>query len=140
MAITIQKEENMSDTEKITINIGSVDLGKIDLLVQEGFYSNRADFIRTGIRSLLDKHEETVKQSTIRRSMVVGVLIYSASDLEKLRAKGEKLQIRIVGALVLQNDITPELATEMIQNITVFGQIRAREDVKLALADRIQTM
>lgn len=129
----------MSDTEKITINIGSVDLGKIDLLVQEGLYSNRADFIRTAIRGQLDKHEDIVKQSTVRRSMVVGVLIYSASDLEKLRAKSERLKIRVIGALVLHDDITPELAREVIENITVFGQIRARQDVKDALANRIQT-
>lgn len=128
----------MSDTEKITINIGSVDLGKIDLLVQEGLYSNRADFIRTAIRGLLDKHEDIVKQSTVRRSMVIGVLVYSASDLEKLRAKGEKLKIRIIGALVLHDDISPELASAVIENITVFGQIRARQDVKDTLADRIQ--
>jgi Arc/MetJ-type ribon-helix-helix transcriptional regulator len=128
----------MSDTEKITINIGSVDLGKIDLLVQEGLYSNRADFIRTAIRGQLDKHEEIVKQSTVRRSMVIGVLVYSASDLEKLRAKGERLKIRIIGALVLHDDITPALASEVIENITVFGQIRARQDVKDALANRIQ--
>jgi Arc/MetJ-type ribon-helix-helix transcriptional regulator len=133
------KGSYMSDTEKITINIGSVDLGKIDLLVQEGLYSNRADFIRTAIRGQLDKHEDIVKQSTVRRSMVVGVLIYSASDLEKLRAKSERLKIRVIGALVLHDDITPELAREVIENITVFGQIRARQDVKDALANRIQT-
>jgi Arc/MetJ-type ribon-helix-helix transcriptional regulator len=127
----------MSDTEKITINIGSVDLGKIDLLVQEGLYSNRADFIRTGIRGQLDKHEDIVKQSTVRRSMVVGMLVYSASDLEKLRAKGEKLKIRIIGALVLKDDITPELANAVIENISVFGQFHAHPDVKQVLADRI---
>ena len=127
----------MSDTEKITINLGSVDLGKIDLLVEEGFYSNRADFIRMAIRSLLDTHQEVVKQSTVRRSMVIGVLTYTAERFEKLRASGEKLEIRVVGALVFSADITPELARQVIQSIVVFGQFRAREDVKAALAERI---
>ena len=127
----------MSDTEKITINLGSVDLGKIDLLVEEGFYSNRADFIRMAIRSLLDTHQEVVKQSTVRRSMVIGVLTYTAERFEKLRASGEKLEIRVVGALVFSADITPELAREVVHSIVVFGQFRAREDVKAALADRI---
>ena len=127
----------MSDTEKITINLGSVDLGKIDLLVEEGFYSNRADFIRMAIRSLLDTHQEVVKQSTVRRSMVIGVLTYTAERFEKLRASEEKLDIRVVGALVFSADITPELAREVVHSIVVFGQFRAREDVKAALADRI---
>ena len=127
----------MSDTEKITINLGSVDLGKIDLLVEEGFYSNRADFIRMAIRNLLDTHQEVVKQSTVRRSMVIGVLTYTAERFEKLRASEEKLDIRVVGALVFSADITPELAREVVHSIVVFGQFRAREDVKAALADRI---
>jgi len=55
------------DTEKMTINLGYVDLGHIDLMVQEGFYSNRTDFIRTAIRNQLERHADVVKQSTVRK-------------------------------------------------------------------------
>ncbi|MFN2144208.1 MAG: CopG family transcriptional regulator [Anaerolineales bacterium] len=127
----------MADTEKITINLGVVDLGKIDLLVEQGFYTNRTDFIRNAIRTNLDKHETTVQETVNRKSSVVGVMIYDAGDLEKRRVKGEKIDFHIIGMLVLGNDITPELARETINSIKVLGIFDAPEDVKLALADRI---
>ena len=127
----------MPDTEKITINLGVVDLGKIDLLVEQGFYTNRTDFIRNAIRTNLDKHETTVQETVSRKSSVVGVLVYDASDLEKRKAKGEKIDIHIIGMLVLGNDITPELARETINSIKVLGIFNAPEDVKQAIADRI---
>lgn len=127
----------MADTEKITINLGVVDLGKIDLLVEQGFYTNRTDFIRNAIRSNLDKHETTIQETVTRKSSVVGVLVYSASDLEKRKAKGEKVDIHIIGMLVLGTDITPELARETINSIKVLGIFNAPEDVKQAIAGRI---
>ena len=126
----------MADTEKITINLGVVDLGKIDLLVEQGFYTNRTDFIRNAIRSNLDKHETTVQETITRKNSVLGILVYSASDLEKRRAKGEKMDIHIIGMLVLGNDITPELARETIRSIKVLGIFNASDEVKKAIADR----
>jgi Arc/MetJ-type ribon-helix-helix transcriptional regulator len=127
----------MADTEKITINMGSIDLGKIDLLVEEGFYSNRADFIRMAVRLLLENHQDVVKQATVRRSAVLGVLSYNRQDLEKRRAKGEKLDIHVIGALILADDIPPDLAREVIRRIQVFGSLRANPAIQAALADRI---
>ena len=128
----------MPDTEKITINMSAVDLGKIDLLVQEGLYSNRTDFIRTAIRSQLEKHSFEIQQSVTRHSFVIGVLSYDRSDLEKRKEKGEKMTIAIMGLLHLHDDISPELAAEVIESIRVRGVCLASEAVKAALADRMK--
>lgn len=128
----------MPDTEKITINMSAVDLGKVDLLVQEGLYSNRTDFIRTAIRSQLEKHSFEIQQSVNRYSFVVGVLSYSRSDLEKRQQKGEKLVLAVMGLLHLHEDIPPELAREVIESIRVRGVLLASDAVKTALADRMK--
>jgi Arc/MetJ-type ribon-helix-helix transcriptional regulator len=128
----------MPDTEKITINMSAVDLGKVDLLVQEGLYSNRTDFIRTAIRNLLDKHSPEIQQSVTRHSYSIGALIYDKSDLEKLRNKGEKINLTLVGFLHLTSDIPPELALEVIESIEVRGVFHASETLKAALAERIK--
>ena len=128
----------MADSEKITVNMSAVDLGKIDLLVQEGMYSNRTDFIRTAIRSQIDKHNLEVQQSITRNSYVIGVILYSRSDLERLKAKGEKLKIMIVGLLNLADDIPAELADEVIESIKVHGVFNASSAVKAALAKKMR--
>ena len=128
----------MPDTEKITINMSAVDLGKVDLLVQEGLYSNRTDFIRTAIRNLLDKHSPEIQQSVTRHSYSIGALIYDKSDLEKLRTKGEKINLTLVGFLHLTSDIPPELALEVIESIEVRGIFHASEALKAALVERIK--
>jgi Arc/MetJ-type ribon-helix-helix transcriptional regulator len=128
----------MSDTEKITINMSAVDLGKVDTLVNEGLYSNRTDFIRTAIRSQLEKHTFEIQQSVTRHSSVIGVLSYSRVDLEKRKQKGKKMSFSVIGMLVLQNDIPPELAAEVIEEIKVRGIFNASPEVKAALADRMK--
>lgn len=128
----------MPDTEKITINMSAVDLGKIDLLVQEGLYSNRTDFIRTAIRSQMEKHTFEIQQSVTRHSYVIGVLTYNRADFEKRKQKDEKLKIAIVGLLHFQDDISPELASEVVESIQVRGIFIASEAVKAAIADRIE--
>jgi Arc/MetJ-type ribon-helix-helix transcriptional regulator len=128
----------MADTEKITINLSIVDLGKIDLLVEEGFYSNRTDLIRTAIRNQLDRHEEIVKESVTRKSMAIGVFNYSRKGLEKRRAANEKVSASVVGMLVISDDVSPELASETIESIKVLGVLRASKAVRQALADRIR--
>lgn len=127
----------MADSEKITINMSVVDLGKIDLLVEEGFYANRTDFIRTGIRNQLDKHVEEVKQSVTRKTMAVGVVSYGRSYLEKRRDAGEKVSAWVVGSLFIESDVSAELALDTIESIKVYGVFKASDKVKNALADRI---
>lgn len=127
-----------SETEKITINLGYVDLGQIDLLVQEGFYTNRTDFIRTAIRNQLATHAEVVKQTVARKTMVLGLQKYSRRDLEAVKAAGEKLQIHVLGMAVIANDVPPELAKATIDSIVVLGALRASRAVKSILADRIR--
>jgi Arc/MetJ-type ribon-helix-helix transcriptional regulator len=124
-------------TEKITINLGPVDLGQIDLLVQEGFYSNRTDLIRTAIRNQLQTHADMVKQTVARRNLVLGLQHYSRADLEAVRAAGEKLQIQVLGLASIEADVTPELALATIESISVLGALHARPEVKAALAGRI---
>lgn len=128
----------MPDSEKITINMNAVDLGKVDLLVQEGVYANRTDFIRTAIRSQLEKHSFEVQQTVTRHSYVIGVLLYNHKDLEERRAKGIKLSISVVGILTLDDDISPELAAEVIESVQVRGVFNASQAVKAALADRMK--
>ncbi len=128
----------MADTEKITINLGAVDLGKIDLLVDQGLYSNRADLIRTAIRQQLERHADVVQQTVSRREMVVGVLALGKKDLESRRASGERLRIAIVGMLILTSDVDENLARQTIESIDLFGSFRASDAVKKALAGRVR--
>ena len=129
----------MSETEKITINLGLVDLGQIDLLVQEGFYSNRTDFIRTAIRNQLTKHAEEVRQTVARKTLVLGLQNYNRRDLEAVREAGETLEIRVLGLASIDDDVDPELARETIDSLIVLGALRASPAVKAALEDRIQS-
>ena len=124
-------------TEKITINLGPVDLGQIDLLVQEGFYSNRTDFIRTAIRNQLTTHTEVVKRTVARKTLVLGLQHYTRQDLEAVRAAGEKLQINVLGLASIAEDVSPELALATIDSVVVLGAFRASSQVKAALAGRI---
>lgn len=126
------------ETEKITINLGFVDLGQIDLLVQEGFYSNRTDFIRTAIRNQLAAHAEVVKQTVARKTLVLGLQEYTRRDLEAVRTAGQRLQIHVLGLVIVADDVSPELARDTIESITVLGALRASADVKSALAGRIR--
>jgi len=128
----------MPESEKITINMNVVDLGKVDTLVQEGVFANRTDFIRTAIRNLLDKHNLEIQQTVSRNSYAIGALIYDRSDLEKIKAKGERMNLKIIGLLSLDKDISVELADEVIESIQVRGVFNASEPVKAVLADRIK--
>ncbi len=129
----------MSETEKITINLGLVDLGQIDLLVREGFYQNRTDFIRTAIRNQIGEHAEAVQQTVARKTLVLGLQNYTRQDLETVRAAGETLQIRVLGLATIADDVPPELALATIDSIEVLGAFRASPAVKAALADRIRS-
>jgi Arc/MetJ-type ribon-helix-helix transcriptional regulator len=125
-------------TEKITINLGVVDLGQIDLLVREGFYSNRTDLIRTAIRNQLATHSEVVRETVVRKSFVLGLQHYSRRDLEAVQAAGQTLQIHVLGLARIAEDVPPELARAAIDSVIVLGALHASAAVKAALADRIQ--
>lgn len=125
------------DSEKITINLGFVDLGQVDLLVQESFYSNRTDFIRTAIRNQLATHAEVVKQTVARKTLVLGLQDFTRQDLEAVRAAGQKLQIHVLGLARIAHDVSPELALATIESVVVLGALQASAAVKAALADRI---
>jgi Arc/MetJ-type ribon-helix-helix transcriptional regulator len=127
-----------SDTEKITINLGFVDLGHIDLLVQEGFYSNRTDLIRTAIRNQLERHNDVVTKSVARHQLDLGLRHYSRQDLEAVQSAGEVLHIQVLGLASIANDVTPELARQTIASLHVLGALHASSAVKEALKDRIR--
>lgn len=133
-----QFRDKTPDSEKITINLGYVDLGRIDLLVQEGFYSNRSDFIRTAIRNQLDTHADVVTKSVERHTMELGLRDYTRADLEALRDAAEVLHVKVVGLARIDPDVTPELALQTIGSITVLGALQASQEVKKALAERIR--
>jgi Arc/MetJ-type ribon-helix-helix transcriptional regulator len=126
------------DTEKVTINLGLIDLGQIDLLVQEGFYSNRTDLIRTAIRNQLSTHGDVIRQTVARKSLVLGLQHYSRADLEAVQAAGQTLRIQVLGLATIAPDVTPELAQAAISEISVLGALHASPAVKAALAGRIR--
>src|SRR5215204_1163932 len=126
------------DSEKITINLGYVDLGHIDLMVQDGFYSNRTDFIRTAIRNQLDRHTDAVKQSLARKKLDLGLRHYTREELEAVQTAGETLDIQVLGLATIAPDVTPELARRTIAAIHVLGALHASPEVKAALSDRMK--
>jgi len=128
----------MGDTEKITINLGFVDLGQIDLLVQEGFYSNRTDFIRTAIRNQIERHADVVRKAVTRKSVDLGLRHFTRADLEAARDAGQMLDIRVLGLASIAEDVTPDLARATIASLSVLGALHASSAVKAALADRLQ--
>src|SRR5438094_7393191 len=124
------------ETEKITINLSYVDLCHVDLMVQEGFYSNRTDFIRTAVRNQLERHADIVRQSTARKSLDLGLRNYTREDLEAMQRAGETLHINVLGVASISQDVTPELARATIASVSVLGALHASPAVKAALADR----
>jgi Arc/MetJ-type ribon-helix-helix transcriptional regulator len=134
----VETRRKEPESEKITINLGYVDLGHIDLLVQEGFYSNRTDFIRTAIRNQLSSHGDVLKQTVARRSMVLGLQRYTREDLERVRKAGEQLHIQVLGLALIDDDVPPRLAAQTIASIAVLGALRASPAVRAALSDRIR--
>jgi Arc/MetJ-type ribon-helix-helix transcriptional regulator len=135
--VTDPRPRAIADSEKITINLGVVDLGQIDLLVQEGFYSNRTDLIRTAIRNQLTTHGDVLRTTVARRTLVMGLQDYGRRELEAARDAGERLRIQALGLVRIADDVTPELAAEVIESISVLGVLQASPKVKAALAGRI---
>lgn len=132
-----EHRQRTGETEKMTVNVGVVDLGHVDLLVQEGFYSNRSDLIRTALRNQLALHADTVKQTVARRTLTVGLQHYNRVDLEAVVAAGQRLQLQVVGLARLADDVTPELALAAIESVTVLGAFQASPAVRRALSGRI---
>lgn len=123
-------------TEKVTVNVGLVDLGRIDLLVQEGFYANRTDFLRTAMRKQVAEHADALSQTVARKTLVLGVQHTTRAELERHRTEGTKLQIRVLGLATISADVSPELAASTIDSVEVLGAFRASAAVRAALADR----
>ncbi|MDO5055747.1 MAG: CopG family transcriptional regulator [Lautropia sp.] len=138
-AIATSASKARPPDEKITINLGCVDLGQIDLLVQEGFYASRTDFIRAAIRSQLATHQDAIRQLSERQMLVLGIQHFSADDLITVRDAGEKLHVRVLGMAVIAPDVTPELALASIESLTVLGALQAPAAVKIALASRLRS-
>ena len=132
------RRPKIPDTEKITVNLGYVDLGHVDLMVREGFYSNRTDFIRTAIRNQLERHSDVVKQSTVRKSLELGLRSFSREDLVAAQRAGEMLHINVLGLATIADDVTPDLARATIASVSVLGAFHASPAVKAALGDRIR--
>ena len=130
-------KQKLPETEKVTVNLGLVDLAQMDLLIEEGFYTNRTDFVRTAIRNQLERHGEDIRQTVVRKRFVVGLQRYTKAELERSVAAGERLEIHVLGLASIDDDVTPELATAAIASIWVLGAFVASTAVKAALADRI---
>jgi Arc/MetJ-type ribon-helix-helix transcriptional regulator len=135
--VATETKPKLPDTEKITINLGLIDLGQIDLLVHEGFYSNRTDLIRTAIRNQLSTHADVLRQTVARRTLVLGLQEFTRRDLEAVRKSGKRLRVQVLGLVRIADDVSPALAAETIESIAVLGALHASAAVKAALADRI---
>jgi len=136
-SVSLDSRPRAGETEKMTVNVGVVDLGQVDLLVQEGFYSNRSDLVRTALRNQLALHADAVKQTVARRTLSVGLLHYGRADLERAVAAGQRLQVQVVGLARIADDVTPELALAAIESVTVLGALQASPAVRRALSGRI---
>jgi Arc/MetJ-type ribon-helix-helix transcriptional regulator len=132
----LDTRQRAGETEKMTVNVGVVDLGQVDLLVQEGFYSNRSDLIRTALRNQLALHADAVKQTVARRTLTVGLQHFGRTDLERAVAAGQRLQVQVLGLARIADDVTPDLARAAIESVTVLGAFQASPAVRRALADR----
>ncbi len=124
------------ESEKITVNLGFIDLGRVDLMVRDGFYANRADFIRTAVRNQLERHDSEVRQSVARRQLKLGLAHYTKQDLEAARDAGSPIHIQVLGLASIASDVTPELARAAIASVEVLGGFQASSAVKAALSDR----
>ena len=133
----VETRPKIGETEKLTINLGVIDLGQIDLLVQEGFYSNRTDLIRTAIRNRLALHADELKQTVARRTLVLGLRDFTRADLEHVQASGQTLKIRVLGLARIALDVPADLARATIESVEVLGAFHASASVRAALADRI---
>jgi Arc/MetJ-type ribon-helix-helix transcriptional regulator len=133
---TLEPKSRIGDSEKMTVNLGVVDLGQVDLLVQEGFYSNRSDLVRTAVRNLLTQHGDTLRQTVARRTLTLGLQHLGRADLERAVAAGERLRVQVVGLARIDDDVTPELARAAIESVSVLGAFHASAAVRRALADR----
>ena len=125
-----------AESEKITINLGFIDLGNIDLLVGDGFYANRTDFIRTAIRNQLERHRDAAEKAVVRKQLDLGLSYFSREQLEAVRDAGDTLEIKVLGLATIAPDVSPELARAAIASLTVLGALHASAAVKRALADR----
>jgi Arc/MetJ-type ribon-helix-helix transcriptional regulator len=125
------------ETEKLTINVTPVDLGRMELLVDQGFYANRAEFIRTAIHHQLEKHTDTVRETSAREGLVIGAMTFGRAQLERHRKAGKRMSIKVIGYLSIADDVTPSLASQVIESLTVRGVFRASPEVKAALAERM---
>ena len=132
-----EPKSRVGETEKMTINLGVVDLGQIDLLVQEGFYSNRSDLVRTAVRNQIAIHSDTLKQTVARRALTLGLQHWSRTELERLKTAGEQVHIQVVGLARIADDVTPALARATVASVSVLGAFHAPAAVRRALADRI---
>jgi Arc/MetJ-type ribon-helix-helix transcriptional regulator len=133
----VDTKQKLPDTEKVTINLGLVDLAQMDLLVEEGFYTNRTDFVRTAIRKQLERHGDDIRQTVVRKRFVVGLQRYTRADLERSVAAGERLEIHVLGLASIEDEVPVELAQAAIASIWVLGAFVASNAIKTALADRI---
>ena len=121
--------------EKITVNLPVVDLGKIDYLVEQGFYNTRTEFIRTSIKSEIDKNSfainrviqvEDSKEGTF---FSVGVISLNKSDLERYVTKNKKVAIFVMGMCFIGKNVTVELASKTIKSFKVYGIKKGPKDV-----------
>lgn len=128
----------MTDLEKLTINISPLDIGQIEILVEQGFYANRAEFVRTAIRDELAKHSETVRETAKRKTFIIGAMVIGRAELERRQKRGEQLDLRVIGLLGIEENVPASLARAVIESVEVRGIFRASKDVKDALADRIR--
>ncbi|NNG23470.1 CopG family transcriptional regulator [Telluria aromaticivorans] len=135
----VTSPQRLPDSDKVTVNVGLVDLAQMDLLVNEGFYSNRTDFVRTAIRNQLQVHAESIRQTVVRKRYVLGQHRYSRRELEEVIASGQRLEIHVLGLAVIEDDVTPELADQAIASVQVLGAFIAAPATRQVLADRIHT-
>lgn len=125
------------DTEKVCVNLAAVELGKIDVLVSQGLFTSRTDLIRAGIRKVLEENGEAVQRVALGAAGL-GIMAITRKQLEQARKAGEKLDMKVIGILVIDPDVTPELADTTIHEIRIFGTLRGPKAVLARIGDRVK--
>src|SRR3954470_20425260 len=125
------------ETEKVCVNLPAAELGKIDVLVAEGLFASRTDVIRSGLKSILDIHDDAVRRRTSLADARIGYQLLMRTELEQAAIARRKLSMFVVGVLRIQGSVTPDLADQAIEKIRIFGAVRGPDDVIKRLDDRI---
>jgi Arc/MetJ-type ribon-helix-helix transcriptional regulator len=125
-----------SKPQQLNVTMDAEEIHQVDLMVEQGLYASRKDFLQLAARNLLREHGVEVPRPMTGELKVAGIAVHNRKSLEKLRAAGRQLELNVTGIFRLADDVTPELACAVIKSLTLRGTFEASAEVKATLKDR----